>query len=204
MLLSVGGKVVDVFALTTRGMEAICAGEIAALEGVVVMAVGYRRVAASCAAPLASLLNLRTVDDVFLDVATWSGIGRPRSTLARLHSFSARLDLTEASVACATVRPMRSPPSFSVTANFVGKRNYNTDEMKNACAEGIIASHAGWRFEPDDAAADLNLRLFVEHETAHVGVRLGRQPLHRRPYKQRHVPGSLKPPVAAALLSLVN
>jgi tRNA (guanine6-N2)-methyltransferase len=37
-----------------------------------------------------------------------------------------------------------------------------------------------------------------------VGVRLGERPLHRRSYKRVHVPGSLKPPVAAALLSLVE
>jgi 23S rRNA G2445 N2-methylase RlmL len=204
IIFSTSGDVYDFFALTTRGLEAISADEIAALGNAGVTQIGYRRVAVSCAVPLVSMLNLRTVDDVFLDVGTWSGVGRPRSTLGLLTLFSGRLDLTDAAAACATVRPIRSPPSFSVTANFVGKRNYNTEEMKHACAEGIIASHAGWTYERDDAAADLNLRIFVEHELAHVGVRLGKYPLHRRPYKQHHVPGSLKPPVAAALLSLAK
>ena len=35
-----------------------------------------------------------------------------------------------------------------------------------------------------------------------MGVRLGKTPLHRRHYKQRHILGSLKPPVAAAMLRL--
>jgi 23S rRNA G2445 N2-methylase RlmL len=194
---------VKIFALTTRGLEAVSAEEIAALAGVTVDRVAYRRVAATCAVPLAALLSLRTVDDVFLDVATWSGIGHTHDTLDTLRTLSTRLDLREAAAACAGVRPIGQPPLFSVTANFVGRRNYNTDEIKQACAEGIAARHH-WRYTPDDAAADLNARLFIEHETAFVGVRLGKRPLHDRPYKQAHVPGSLKPPVAAALLALAG
>jgi 23S rRNA G2445 N2-methylase RlmL len=192
-----------VFALTTRGLEAVSAEEMAALPGVTVDRIAYRRVAATCAGPLASLLGLRTVDDVFLDVATWSDVGRPRSALTRLGELSARLDLHEAAALCASVRPIPRSPAFSVTANFVGQRNYSTHEIKQACAEGIGGSHH-WPYAPDDAAADLNVRVFIEHDTAFVGLRLGRYPLHRRPYKQVHVPGSLKPPVAAALLRLAG
>lgn len=196
----------QIFALTTRGLEAVSAKEIGALPGVTVdldRGVGYRRVVARCVAPLASLLDLRTVDDVFLDVATWSGIGRPRSTLATLGDLSAQLDLYPAATACSQVRPVGRPPLFSVTVSFVGKRNYSTPEIKEVCAEGIVKGH-GWTYTEDDAAADLNVRLFIEHEIAYVGVRLGERSLHRRTYKAVHRPGSLKPPVAAALLFLAG
>ncbi len=192
-----------VFALTTRGLESVSAGEIAALPGVTVERVAYRRVTAVCAIGLSPLLQLRTVDDVFLDVAVWPGVGRPRSALAVLGASSAHLDLREAVAACAQVRPVGSSPVFSVTANFVGKRNYSTEEIKRACAEGITVGH-GWPYTPDDASADLNVRVFIEHDTAFVGLRLGKRPLHRRAYKQCHLPGSLKPPVAAALLALLK
>jgi tRNA (guanine6-N2)-methyltransferase len=192
-----------VFALATRGLEAVAADEIAACPGVTVDRVAYRRVAATCTAPPSSLLELRTVDDVFLDVATWSGVGRPRSALAALRGLSAGLDLRATAATCSELRPVGSPPLFSVTANFVGRRNYSTEEIKQACADGVKASH-GWPYTDDDAAADLNVRVFIEHDTAFVGVRLGKRPLHRRAYKRRHLPGSLKPPVAAALLSLVG
>ena len=192
-----------IFALTTRGLETVSAEEIAALAGVTVDRVAYRRVAATCAGPLAALLGLRTVDDVFLDVATWPDIGHTHDALDILRALSARLDLHEAATVCAGVRPIRQPPFFSVTANFVGRRNYNTDEIKQACAESIAARHR-WQYTSDDGAADLNVRLFIEHETAFVGVRLGKRPLHDRPYKKAHVPGSLKPSVAAALLALAG
>lgn len=192
-----------VFALTTRGLETICAGEMVALPGVTIDQVAYRRVAATCGASLALLLGLRTVDDVFLDVATWSGIVRQRRALARLRDLSAQLDLGEAAAHCAEVRDVPHPPLFSITASFVGRRNYTTAEIKQACAGSITAAH-GWTYTPDDSEADLNVRVFIEHGTAFVGVRLGARPLHRRPYKRAHVPGSLKPPVAAAMLALAE
>ena len=193
----------QVFAVTTRGLEAVGAREVGALTGVTVTQTAYRRVSATCAPPLTPLLELRTVDDLFLHVATWPGIGRPRSTLARLGSLSAELDLRPAAATCAALRPVATPPAFSVTASFVGKRNYTTAELKRATAERIAVSH-GWRYQPDDALADLNLRLFIEHDVASVGVRLGKTPLHERAYKQAHVAGSLKPPVAAALIALAG
>src|SRR5436309_11824868 len=193
----------DVFALTTRGLESTSAGEMASVPGVSVTQVAYRRVAAACAAPLGPLLGLRTVDDVFLDVATWHGVGRPRRALATLRALSTRIDLHAASHTCAGLRPLRTPPTFAVTASFVGKRNYGTAEIKQQIAAGVEAGH-GWTYCRDDAAADLTIRLFVEHDVAFVGVRLGQTALSRRPYKQVHLPGSLKPPVAAAPVMMVD
>ncbi|MCP4540060.1 MAG: methyltransferase domain-containing protein [Chloroflexi bacterium] len=192
-----------VFALTTRGLESVSADEIATLPGVTVNKVAYRRIAATCAASLSPLLELRTVDDVFVDTATWQGIGRPRSALTALGELISQLDLREAVLTCSQVRPIKIPLTFSVTVNFVGKRNYSTEEIKQVCAEGITAGHS-WSYTPDDASAGLNVRVFIEHDTAFVGVRLGERPLHRRAYKQAHLPGSLKPSVAAALLVLAE
>jgi tRNA (guanine6-N2)-methyltransferase len=191
------------FALTTRGLEAICADEMVALSGVTIDQVAYRRVVATCGTSLSALLSLRTVDDVFLDVAAWTGIVRQRSALDRLGELSAKVDFHEAVTRCAEVREIPQSPLFSITANFVGRRNYSTEEIKRACAEPFVAT-SGWRYTSDDAEADLNVRVFIEHDTAFVGVRLGARPLHRRPYKRAHVPGSLKPPVAAAMLALAE
>jgi tRNA (guanine6-N2)-methyltransferase len=192
-----------IFAITTRGLEAISADELSALPGVIVDQIAYRRVFATCHDPLPPLLSLRTVDDVFLYVTTWTHIDRARTTLNTLRQDSAQMDLNAAVAICEQLRPIQNPPTFSVTANFVGKRNYNTDEIKQACAAGII-ERLGWIYSEDDAKADLNVRIFIEGETAVIGVRLGAQSLSKRLYKQEHVPGSLKPAVSAALLSLAD
>jgi len=193
----------SIFAVTTRGLEDISARELSTLPNVTIDQVAYRRIFASCAGLLAPLLTLRTVDDVFLHVTTWSAIGRARTALNTLQTASAQLVLRPTLDICKSLRTIQEPPTFSITANFVGKRNYNTTEIKQACAVGITERN-GWTYLDNDAEADLNVRIFIEGDTASVGVRLGAKSLSKRPYKQQHVLGSLKPAVAAALLSLAN
>ena len=177
--------------------------EIAAIPGVVVKQVSYRRIAGSCRGALVPLLSLRTVDDVFLDLGEWSRITRHRSVLARLRDICCRLDLQAAAATCGGLRTVAQLPAFSVTVNFVGKRNYCTVEIKQACADGIM-TNLGWCYTDDDALADLNVRLFIEHETVYIGVRLGQKPLQQRTSKWVHLAGALKPPIAAAMLQLVK
>ncbi|MBV9470475.1 MAG: methyltransferase domain-containing protein [Abitibacteriaceae bacterium] len=190
-----------IFALTTRGLEAVSAAEMASLPHVQVIETSYRRIAAHCTGPLDALLQLRTVDDVFLAITCWPGMYRQRSTLVAMRQFGAQLDLRQAAVLCSHLRPIGKPPSFSVTANFVGQRNYGVEEMKEVMAMAIQKSH-GWPYRARDQDADLNLRIFIEHEIAFVGIRLHKRPLQERPYRQAHLRGALKPTIAAALLWL--
>ncbi len=191
-----------VFALATRGLEPVAAEEIGRIPGAVVLETAYRRVSARCA-DAGALLALRCVDDVFLEVASWSGIGRPRSVLAELTALASRLDLRPAQRACAAVRSIAARPTFSVTPSFVGKRNYGNEEIKAAIAGAVAARH-GWEHRERDDESDLNLRVFIEHERAHLGVRLAARPLHERGYKRAHVPGSLRPSIAAAMVALAR
>ncbi len=193
----------DWFALTTRGLEFISERELARLPHVADLERGYRHVLFSYRGTAALLLELRTVDDLFVHVATWDGIARPRSTLEQLRRLGGLLDLEAGVAMCSSVRQIPVRPAFSVTASFVGKRNYTTDEIKAAVAEGIEAEH-GWPYQPNDGAANLNVRLFIEHDLALVGLRLGSAALHERPYKRVHLAGSLKPPVAAALVAMAE
>lgn len=193
---------VRIFALTTRGLEAVSAHELALFPGVAVESHAYRRVWARCT-EVSSLLTARTVDDVFVWVQNWQHVGRTRAMLNMMRERSYTLDLREAAAVCAELRPIGTPPTFSVTASFVGKRNYSNDEIKQAIADGVENSHE-WEYVSDDATADLNVRVFIEHELAMIGVRLAQTALHHRPYKLTHLHGSLKPPVAAALLWLLD
>lgn len=192
-----------IFALTTRGLEAVSAGEMAALPGVIVTETAYRRVAATCERSFAPLLGLRTVDDVYLDVGMWEGIGHTRESLAALQWYAAQIDLEAATEIIGGLRPLPPEPVFSITASFVGRRNYSTDEIKKTVAEGIRSEYR-WEYTADDRTADLNLRIFMVHELAYVGVRLGKHPLHERVYKVAERAGALKPPVAAAMLRLAE
>jgi 23S rRNA G2445 N2-methylase RlmL len=190
---------IELFAVTNRGLESISAEEMARLRGAQITQIAYRRVHAQYTGPLANLLTLRTVDDLFIQLAEWQGIASHRSTLPLLEQLALDLDLWQATNLRAEIRPLSDTPTFSVSANFVGRRNYTTAEIKLTIAKSV-ESISGWRYTEDDRAGDINLRLFIDHETAWVGMRLATTPLHRRAYKQEHLPGSLKPSVAAAML----
>lgn len=193
------------FLLTTRGLEDIARAEVQErLPAAALRETAYRRVALEAppaAAP--ALLELRCADDVFGEAADWTGIGKAQSTLERLAALAATVDLRPALELCATLRPVARPVRFAVSASFVGRRNYTTPQIKLALADGVTRRY-GWAYVAEEVADGLSLRLFIEHERALLGVRLGAQPLHRRPYKQHTIPGSLKPPVAAALARLAG
>lgn len=196
------GLMVKIFAITHRGLEQISAGEMSRVPGLQVTETAYRRVHAVHHGEPGALLGLRTVDDVFLDLGTWEGIVPQRSALADLARLARKLRLQPALETVSQVRPLSPAPAFSVTANFVGKRNYRTAEIKSAVAAGISARY-GWAYTEEDTG-EINLRLFLEHERGYVGMRLGAAPLHRRPYKQDNLPGSLKPTIAAAMLDIAG
>ncbi len=190
-----------IFVITARGLEAIAADELREIPTVSIHQTGYRHIRAALdAAQIGALVGLRTADDVFLHLADWQGVGHTRDTLTRLREWAARLDLPAAAEAITALRPVSRPPRYSISANFVGKRNYTADEIKAAVAGGIRA----WQYTEDDREADYNLRLFIEHETALVGLRLTRYPLHDRLGKAAQRPGSLKATVAAAMLRLAG
>ncbi len=195
---------IPIFAITTRGLEAISMTELAALPGVTAASAVYRRVHASFTGDLRSLLSLRTVDDVFLHVDTWTPLTHTRAALNEFIDRAAALDLTPVVDLLRPLRSLTAPMRYSLTVNFVGKRNYSVPEIRQALEQGIAERYSTWQYAEDDAEAALNIRLFIEHETAVVGVRAGERPLHRRGYKQSHLPGSLKPPVAAAMLMLAG
>ncbi len=188
--------------VVTRGIEPIALQEAGErLADMVAPDLAYRRLVFATGADPADLLDLRTFDDLFIDLGQWQGIGRPRAVLARMGDAAMALDLRDAAALCRAIRDVGTPPSFSVTVNFVGRRNYSTDEIKQVVASGVEAGH-GWSYATRDADADLNLRIFIEHEQAYLGLRLAQLPLHERPYKAANLPGSLKPTVAAAMVRL--
>ncbi len=194
----------SIFGMTSYGLEAVGAEELAEVPGITVTETDYRRITAQCdESALAALLDLRTLDDLYIDIATWDNIKHTRDMLPELEERFRKLDLKLAAKTCAMVRPIPAEPIFSVTSSFVGKRNYNTDEIKTAVAEAITIRQ-NWRYTPDDREADLNVRLFIVKETAYIGLRLGKHPLHERDYKRIERPGALKPSVAAAMLRLAD
>lgn len=193
---------IQFFTISCHGLEAITEDEVRHAPGLSAASSGYRVLEGRCTPQsLRRLARLRTADDAFLLLGRRDGISRLRSALPLFEDWSGRLPTERAAVMVGALRTLPGRPRFAVSASFVGRRNYTNEEIEAAVA-GAIALQSGWTWEPEDGRADLLLRLFVVHERAWIGLRIARQPLHRRSYKVRHRPGSLRPPVAAAMCRL--
>jgi 23S rRNA G2445 N2-methylase RlmL len=109
--------------------------------------------------------------------------------------------------AIASSRHLPIWPSYSVTASYLGKRNYSRYDIESAVQDAIAARY-DWEFIPnrpeEDDFHDIDLRVLVEEDWALVGIRIGTVPLHRRPYKIASLPGSLKAPIAYCLCLLAD
>jgi tRNA (guanine6-N2)-methyltransferase len=187
------------FAVTFRGLEQIAASEIARIPGAAISQQIYRQVHFDLQTNFQSLLQLRTVDDLFVAVPQWQPVTRQRASLDLIAEKAAAMPLDAIVDVIGSVRELSSTPIFSVTANFVGKRNYTSAEIKQRVADAIEGERR-WQYTANDLEADLNIRLFIAGETAEVGARLAKRPLHNRDFAPTDYPGSLKPPLAAGLV----
>jgi 23S rRNA G2445 N2-methylase RlmL len=205
------------FARATRGIEWIAAAEITGRAGGSVLELGHREVLFSAPDP-APLLALRTVDDVFAWAGRVEGLGRERSSLAALARLGteAGSDVSGALAVAAAVRPVPDHPRFDVTASFLGRRNYNRYDIEDTVGSALAHVTGGEYLPRRDrgraaspspspaASPSLSWRVHVRDGEAILGLRLAARPLHRRASAWATVPGSLHPPVAAALVLLAG
>jgi tRNA (guanine6-N2)-methyltransferase len=175
--------------------------------------------------------GLRTADDVLLVAAIVDGIGPTRAALPRL-SAAARAVSFSSLESAVRGKPARSAAhsgaerkdspvitemaalgaggfaGIEVSASFVGRRNYSRYEIEDAVGHELARrarlpyhSRAGGTAPPPGCAA---FRVTVEGERAVIGLRVAARPLHRRPYKTASIPGTLHPPLAAAMAGLAR
>lgn len=192
-----------IFATTTRGLEDLGKAEMSKLGGLEDIQTSYRRISAYCESITPSLLSLQTIEDLFVFSYHWKGISHKRDALTQVRDSLSHWNLEEAVRDCACLRRIENPRHFSVSVSFVGKRNYSSIEFKNAVSEAIQAKHH-WTYYEDERESEVNVRIFIEHGEAFVGVRLGSRPLHERSYKLEHRLGALKPSIAACLLKIAG
>ncbi|MEV0521757.1 hypothetical protein AB0I64_45050, partial [Nonomuraea sp. NPDC050405] len=214
-------------ARAVRGIEPLVAAEI--MELGVVRRLRHREVWFEAAEPgpgLPGLLGLRTADDVLLAAAVVDGVGPGRAALARLRRAAADADAeTPLKIRRAAAPPgapdgldppdgmgapdgLGAPVGLEVSATFVGRRSYSRFDVEDAVGAGLSRalgmpyhSRAGGVALPPGAVP---WRVTIEGDQAVIAVRLGERPLHRRPYKASSIPGTLHPPLAAAMAVLAG
>jgi tRNA (guanine6-N2)-methyltransferase len=192
---------ISYFARVSAGLEQVAAGDLESRLGARLLGFGHRRVDFEYAGAPQALLDLRSVDDVYVLVARLTRLDHTRVTLDRLTQKVALLDFEPALAAIAAARELPEYPKYRVTASHLGKRNYSRYDVEGAI-ERALTPRLPWRFvlnAADEPEPDLDLRVLLEDDWALLGLRLGAVPLHRRPYKIASRTGSLKAPVAYCL-----
>ncbi len=186
--------------ITTRGIEDISKSEISsAFEASSVLEVSYRKIVLESDAAFEDVTSLRSIEDAFMYVGEVTQIGHTKQDLHKLTDSILAMNFSDS---LTSIRSHRSPRSFSISASSVGKRNFSMPQLKDALRIPL-ARKLGMPFE-DVLHEDFDIRIFLEHKRALIGVRLSTHPLHRRAYKTETTPGSLKPNIAYALCFLAE
>lgn len=195
-----------------RGLEWALAAEVEQYDTADDIRLSERQVSFDVPRLRTDLLGLRTADDLLLYVGTLHGIDHTRAALTDLMRGLSRIDFAAALTCLADVRDLSSPRlTFDVVASLLGRRNYNRYAVEDAAGQ-IVEDAVRARYvsrNPDSASdaadtaeSDFTVRLSLSGDTVEVALRVPSKPLHRRPWKLDTGPGTLHPPLAAALVRI--
>ena len=171
------------FARTVHGLEDLAAAELESHGCTMLRATKRQLLLRGTPGPA------RLLDDLFHLLARTDDPARSKAALAKA---VARLD------------PIPHAGPFSVTASFTGPRNYSRFDIEDAVARvigGRYATRRDGQRPPTDA---VDFRVTLGPDGLLIGRRVTDRPLHRRQWKTATIPGTLHPPVAAAMARLAD
>jgi 23S rRNA G2445 N2-methylase RlmL len=152
-----------------------------------------------------SVLQLRTVEDVFLlawgtdalthraedldKIRRWTAYDADWANLLRLHH---------------AIRPKpKGRPTYRLVTQMEGKHGYLRRDAGKALAKGLTGKiPESWRPAEENAAVEVWLT--INGSQAVCGLRLSDRTMRHRTYKLEHRPASLRPTLAAAMVRLAE
>ncbi len=147
------------------------------------------------------LLELRTTEDVFVLVVSAERLSRDwrdLRTVARLVEESPWLD-----VAARSRKGSKDSLTYRVVSRKKGKHRYRRIDFQEAVIKGIQRRY-GHRWELVDENADLEIWANMLGSRLLCGVRLSDRTMRHRDYQTVHLPATLRPSVAAAMVLLTE
>ena len=154
--------------------------------------------------PLEHLLELRTVEDVFLLALSTEVDSRGRGALQEVTRAMQTGPLFEqALLVFRKQRRLGRQPTYRVVTRMEGQHQFRRVDVEQAVLRGLEHRLGdGWKLVEEDANLEVwtNLlggRLFC-------GLRLSDRTMRHREYQSAHLPASLRPSVAAAMVFLTT
>jgi len=148
------------------------------------------------------LFELRTTEDVFALVASAKKLSRDWKdlrTVARLIEQSASLNGAVKLLPGARGRRV----TYRVVSRKVGRHQYRRIDLQSAVVKGIQRRYGSkWRLVDDGARVEIWANVIGSRLLC--GLRLSDQSMRHRAYQRVHLPASLRPSVAAAMVWLTD
>lgn len=193
-------------ARTIRGLETIAADELRA-AGHSVTAMAKRSVFVEADAERIVRRPPRTIDDLLRVVLRAPDPGRTKADLPAVHRLVRDAALPPV---CTPAAPGDDPDpaALAVSATCSGRRTYNRYDIEDAVGRALAGrfdvrytSRRGGNRPPTHA---VEWRVILDDAGMTLAVRCAATPLHRRPWKTATIPGTLRAPVAAAMVHLAE
>lgn len=193
------------YALVHPGLEEVAAEEVVAELGGEVKWTRPGLVVFRVPEVGEGLLRLRTTEDVFVlawgtDKLTYRAedLDRIRRWTAHEADWDRLLRLHHGT----RPRP-KGRPSYRLVTQMSGEHGYRRKDAARALAAGLAGKlPASWR--PADENAAVEVWLTIQGATAVCGLRLSDRTMRHRTYKLEHLPASLRPTLAAAMVQLAD
>lgn len=145
------------------------------------------------------LLSLRTAEHLFLVLRQIRKATRSRSSLAALSGPLARFNFKETFACCRQVGiNVRRRMPFRVTSRLSGRRNFRRLDLQLVVERAFL--ERGWYLAKSNAALDVWAE--VHGDDGYISIKLSKNDMAQRPYKQAHIPASLKPTIAYSMVRL--
>ena len=193
------------YALVLPGLEEVAGEEITRDFGGAVRKTARGLVVFRAREVTPALLGLRTTEDVFLLAWGTDQLTHRAEDLDKIQRWTAReADWERLLRLHHAVRPKpKGRPSYRLVTQMSGKHGYLRKHAQEALARGLAGKiPAGWRYAEENAA--IEIWLTIHGATAICGVRLSDRTMRHRTYKVEHLPASLRPTLAAAMVRLAG
>src|SRR5262249_27490888 len=191
------------YAVAFPGLEEVTADEITRDLGGQVRKTGSGFVVFRIEPLDAEVLKLRTTEDVFLLAWGTDQLTHRAVDLEKIERWTAKepdwprlLRLHHA------IHPRpKGRPTYRLVTQMSGKHVYFRKHAQEALAKGL-AGHLPTSWRPAEENAAVEVWLTIQGSTAFCGLRLSTRQMRHRTYKVEHIPASLRPSVAAAMVRL--
>lgn len=193
------------YAMVHEGLEDIAAEEIAQSLGGQVKRTGGGILVFRLDEIDRDILHLRTTEDVFLYGWGTDELSYRAKDLDQIERWTDRSVRWDALLKIHhAVRPKpKGKPTYRLVAQMDGVHGYRRVDALKAMARGLSGKlPASWRHAEENASVEIWLT--IRGAMAICGMRLSDRSMRHRDYKYEHLPASIRPTVAGAMVRLAD